>query len=279
MDTINLFFAVFLCQVILVSYYFPKILAKRTENAIEQHPPSEYPKLYPVELGTLQEKMAKYKTINLVVLMLGIFIFLFSMLKGADELLGWDSQSVSSFYFMLQMAPFIWASYIGLKYAKQLRNLNLAPTRKAQLSPRKLTDFVSTSYLFTLAISHVMYIALIWYFVQHPFDGFAGYINLLGLAVIDLIFAGGIYYYVLAKKPDPLQSKEVRIRDTRRTLHMIVVSGIAVLIKLSADLILSALDMRDYQDIVSCIYFQLIVAYIVYHYRLSEVNFEVYRKV
>jgi hypothetical protein len=279
MDTIDLFIGVFLSQIILISYCFPKILVKRTENAIEQHPPSEYANLYPVSVETIKAQILKYKNTNILVMILGIFIFLFSLAIGADELLGWDSQSVSTFYFMLQMAPLIWVAIISTKYGNLLRKLNQQPKRKAQLSPRKLTDFIGKGYLYGLAIGHVLYIVLIWYLVQHPFDGFAGYINLLGLAVIDLIFAGGIYHYVFAKKPDPLQSDDVRIQDTRRAVLLFVVSGIAVLIKLSVDLILSALDMRDYQDIVSCIYFQLIVAYIVYHYRLGDSDFEVYRKV
>jgi hypothetical protein len=278
MDTIDFLFGVFLSQIILVSYYFPRILVKRTENAIEQHPPSDYANLYPVSVETIKGQILKYRNANFLMMILGIFIFVFSIAIGADELLGWDSQSVSSFYFMLQMAPLIWVAIISTNYAKLLRKLNQGPSRKAQLSPRKLTDFIGKNYLYALAIGHITYIALIWYLVQHPFDGFAGYINLLGLATIDLIFAGGIYYYVYYQKPDPLQPEQVRIRDTRRTVYLFVLSGMAVLIKLSVDLILSALDMRDYQDIVSCIYFQLIVASIVYYYRLSEIDFEVYRK-
>ncbi|WP_293745896.1 hypothetical protein [uncultured Paraglaciecola sp.] len=278
MDTIDFLFGVFLSQIILVSYYFPKILVERTENAIEQHPPSEYANLYPVSVETIKKQILKYRNANFLMMILGIFIFVFSIAIGADELLGWDSQSVSSFYFMLQMAPLIWVAIISTNYAKLLRKLNQGPSRKAQLSPRKLTDFIGKNYLYALAIGHITYIVLIWYLVQHPFDGFAGYINLLGLAIIDLILAGGIYYYVYFQKPDPLQPEQVRIRDTRRTVYLFVLSGMAVLIKLSVDLILSALDMRDYQDIVSCIYFQLIVASIVYYYRLSEIDFEVYRK-
>ena len=131
MDTQNLFYLAFLSQVVLLSYYFPAMLLRRTKRILKQHPSSEYPKLYPVPVGTIESKMRLFKYINTAIFVVGLAIAFTSAWKGATELLGWDSQSVTAIYFMLQVSPIIWATILGLDYTKKMRLQNQSNIRKA----------------------------------------------------------------------------------------------------------------------------------------------------
>ena len=42
-----LFYALFLSQIILISYYYPKQIIKRIDGVLKNYPPEDYPKLYP----------------------------------------------------------------------------------------------------------------------------------------------------------------------------------------------------------------------------------------
>ena len=41
----NLFYIVFLGQILLISYYFPRKLLERMQYVLETYPPAAYPKL------------------------------------------------------------------------------------------------------------------------------------------------------------------------------------------------------------------------------------------
>ena len=43
----NLFYIVFLGQILLTSWYFPRRLLGRMQHVLDTYPPSQYPKLYP----------------------------------------------------------------------------------------------------------------------------------------------------------------------------------------------------------------------------------------
>ncbi len=50
------FYAVVLSQVLLLSFYLPRMIHNRVRQVIKEHPPSEYPKLYPVQEAVWQEQ-------------------------------------------------------------------------------------------------------------------------------------------------------------------------------------------------------------------------------
>jgi hypothetical protein len=209
--------------------------------------------------------------------MLGILTVGITQYLSADELLTWDNQAVIAFYFMLQAAPSIWATMLGLDYAKKMRQHNQGTIRKAALAPKRLGQFMSASGLLFVTLSQAFYLVIVLYFVQNPFEGFAGYTNLFGLILIDTFFGALIYYTIFVKKGDPLQPRDNQLKDTVRTARILFIMLIAVTVKISIDLLLSGLDLRSYQDIMTCLYFNLIVAYSVYHYRFDNIDFDRYR--
>ena len=52
----NLFYVAFLCQILLMSYYFPNKLLARMRHVVTTYPPTTHPKLYPKPIE--QYKMA-----------------------------------------------------------------------------------------------------------------------------------------------------------------------------------------------------------------------------
>ncbi|TDF39825.1 hypothetical protein EYS14_10035 [Alteromonadaceae bacterium M269] len=278
MNTQDFIHLAFLSQVILLSYYFPRVMLKRTESIMERYSQEEYPKLYPVPVETIRNKIAFFRLTNGIIFLIGVASVVITKWVGTKELLTWDNQAVIALYFMLQASPMIWATLLSMKYGKQMHQQNQTNIRKAALSPRKFRQYIPTGYLVALIASHLLYFATVFYFIQNPFDGFAGYINLLGLLVMDILFGSMTYYYVFVRKGDPVQTLESRNKETTRSAHLMVAILVAVIIKITLDLVLSGLGLRDYQDIVTCIYFNLIVAFSVYHYRFDNINFELYRR-
>ena len=50
----QLFYLVFLGQVLLISYVFPRRVLKRMRHVVDNYPPTEYPRLYPVSQNLVE---------------------------------------------------------------------------------------------------------------------------------------------------------------------------------------------------------------------------------
>ena len=107
-----LLYTVFLGQIFVLSFYFPKQILKLVKGSMQQHPPSIYPKLYPIEEGVIQTKLKVFSFLNLLVVIVGLGILAVSIINGSDDLAGWDDQGVLTSFLMLQYLPML---YFGIQ--------------------------------------------------------------------------------------------------------------------------------------------------------------------
>ena len=80
----NTFYIVFLGQILLTSWYFPRLLLGRMQRVLNDYPPETYPKLYPRPVEEYKIAQWKFRMVNRVVLGLG-FVILFAVMFLIDH--------------------------------------------------------------------------------------------------------------------------------------------------------------------------------------------------
>lgn len=199
------FHLVFSSQILLLSFYLPRRVLGRLRYVVETYPPETYPKLYPVSMDALARTQRHYRNLNMFALMCGVALLLSGIYSGGDEQLSWDTQSVLGLYFFLKMSPGLLLTRAILSYYKLMRKANSRTTRKAELRPRRLLDFISPTIIGVAVATYVAFVVLVLYIRQDPFPGFAGYWNIAVMTAGNLCFAGFAFRNLYGKKVDPHQ--------------------------------------------------------------------------
>ena len=97
----TLFFLAFASQIVLISIVFPRTIVSRMTYILENFPPSTHPRLYPRPVEHYEGKRSTYRTINYVIVAIGIAAFAaLATMDYERKLYG----NASFFYFLLQFA-------------------------------------------------------------------------------------------------------------------------------------------------------------------------------
>ena len=149
-----LFFAVFLAQIFVSSYWLPRIILARIDRVRSEYPPERYPRLYPGSSDAFASSRSLFVWACRLVFVLG-----FAMLYGAFALDGgrfaddgYISEVWPAAYGLCQFMPLVIMELLGFRQLHLMRKANTDVTRKASLRPRRLFDFVSP-VLLTLALA------------------------------------------------------------------------------------------------------------------------------
>ena len=281
----SLFYPLFVSQIFLFSYYFPKKIYKRMQTIYNNYPPSEYPKLYPKSSEHYYRGQEKYRLINQGTLYLGIIAII--------GIFYWDyitETKLSSFlpwtYFMLQMFPIMLMEIADFSNFKEMRKSDLRTKKIAELNPRRLFDFVSPAIV-TAAI--VLYaFAIIFDILKnqeiHQFNfTFSSQTVLAGmfLTLGNLFFLIMIFWQLHGKKLNPYQSNEDRVKQ----IGVSIKSAVYVSIWMSLFFIANeAVDDTKYeylQSNIMSIYCQLIaiasITTMLKNVKVENINFDVYK--
>ncbi len=223
MSNQTLFYLVFLSQVLLISFYFPRKMLKRMRHVIETYPPSTYPKLYPAPLDSVEKSQRTYRNANLFVLLIGLALVLVGVSSSSEEMLNWDNQSVLTIYLFLQYLPMMLLGRSELKQFALMRRASVRTARTADLRPRRLFDFVSPASVGIAIFLYIALVLLVLYIRQDPFPGFGGALwNIGGVTALNLFFAGVIIVTLYGKKADPYQAYGDRLRVMEMTVKILV---------------------------------------------------------
>jgi len=273
-----LFYLVFLSQVLLISFYFPRKILGRVKHVVENYPPSAYPRLYPVSLDVAKKAERTYWNMNLFALLAGIALVLVGLFRPTEEMLNWSTDSVLLIYLLLQYSPLIIASTAGLTYFSLMRKADSRTTRKAELRRRSLFDFVSPAVLGLAIFAYVGFVLLILYVRQFEFPWFGGYSNIVGITTANLLFAGVIARNLYGKKRDPYQAYEDRTRQIGITVRGLVWTSILATVFVALSIGLAAFELRHLQPMSLSLYVQVLAVITFRATRINDVNFEVYRE-
>ena len=273
----ELLYLVYFSQIVLISVVIPFWAVNRVNRMLENYPPASYAKLYPVSLAAINYAISTFKIMNALMVMIGLLILGFTAVNGAEELMNWDTQSMLTITFFLQLLPFLYLGLSGVKYQQLMRQVGQPSKRKAQLTRRNMMEFVPKYLLMAAVISFIAYVLMVIYIQQNPFPGFVGYWNILFVFLLNVFYFFMIHRIISGKKMDPHQSHDDRMNHTHLVVKLLTMGAILANLFLTINLVLSVLDLRHIGDIIQSLYFQLVALMMSQTTTYEPDNYDVYR--
>jgi hypothetical protein len=277
-----LFYFVFLSQIFLLSFYYPKEIVGRLNYVFNKYPPAKYPKLYVKPIEEYKKKQRKYQLVNNGIVLLGLLLLIaIGVWDFSSE--GYIAQYVPWIYFMIQALPLIFLEVNGYAYFKSMRNSAVHKIRKAALIPRRLFNFVSPM-VFAISIILIVSCLLLYYSMHelefHPRND--TFVIAISLIFSNLLFGGIIFWNIYGKKLDPYQASKDRLLQIEFTVKSMVFSSIAASIFLMVTGVIAKYNLDYLEPTIMSLYLQFIVfiglGYILRKMRLENIDFEVYRE-
>jgi hypothetical protein len=254
---------------------------KRMDYILAHCPADKYAKLYPKGYEKTVEGKMLYKLLNLIILMIGVFIFVTFLIanqQGKIELKNWEFLPFA--YGMLQAFPFLILEISALKQLKLMRKLNDQTIRQAELSPRSLFNYVSPARLFSAV---VMFFVCIYIILRINDFVFSGQIAILigSMILCNGLFIGLGYVLLKGKKLDPHQSPEDRHKMTTAVFHSYTSVSILVSVFFIINRSVDHYSLDNWEPLFNTLYWQTVMLLstgaMLKFTKLEEVNYEVYR--
>ena len=269
-----LFYTLLLSQVLLISFYYPARMLALMKHFLAAYPPSTHPKLYPRPVEQYRIAHRRFEIMNRIILAAGLILI--AVLIVTPRAGGWDHVIVTWLFF-IQFTPLMLLDLRAFKEFKLMREANSSRTRKAELRPRRLLDFVSAQGLIVAILTYIGFVSLILYVKRFDFPWFGGYWNIFGVTVMNVFFMGAALWSLYGKKLNPHQANEDRISQIRSSVKIMFFVSVAATLHIAISIVFSALELRHLQPIAQCVYFQLVAVICLQSYFIGKMNFEVYK--
>jgi len=276
-----LIFIVILSQIWLLSYLYPSVVTRRIDYVLTHYPKSEYPKLYPVSVDTIKLIKNGYLLLNYLCIAIGLWlVFNFGVLPDdpTENLNILDD--IPLLYGLLQYIPVILLEVVCFKQLKMMRELYKKNNRKAQLHPRKLSDYIHPGYLVLTAITYLGFIFLELMLNDFLFWSDAG-IKIATVTLVNVLFIGLAAQNIYGKKRDPFQHNADRFKQTKFTIQTFVFISIFVTIFLVAHSWVNANNHQYAEVLINSLYFQCIALFsinaLLGRFKIEELDFNVYK--
>ena len=277
-----LFYIIFLSQIILVSYYYPKQILQRLKYLLKTYTPAEYPKLYPKPREKYEKMIRNYHIGNQFILIIGIVI-LFSI-GLFDTSINWKNiETICLTYFFIQVIPIFLIELVGFSYFKLMRKVNSQSLRKAELKPRRLSDYVSPIYLTLAILSNLLCIAFFY-----GLHGFQFHISndtiviVVSLILSNTLYAATIYWNLYGKKMDPHRATKDRINQVETTIKSLVFMSIGASLFIMLTEGIDQYNLDFLAPVMMSLYLQFVVfiglGYMLRKYKIKNIDFEVYKE-
>jgi hypothetical protein len=216
------FLAVFTAQVLAMSVLYPARFSRYVREQANSLPAERLAQLFPgVDLKLSTERfLTRYRAVNMGIAVLGLLLLvgLFNYMRRLD----WKDESVialSAAYFMMQMLPLMFVTWIGFRLNKKHKRSLLEGKRKATLQRRGLFDFISPFIVFLAVSSYLLVVAFVMFFQRKPFPGF-GLIGVLTLTYASQIFI--VYRTLYGKKANPFETHAGHLHNIGLAVRTIV---------------------------------------------------------
>ncbi len=224
-----LFCCVFLGQVLLISWFYPRRVIQRSRYVLQHFPPATHPKLYPQSPERYERWLRNVARVNLVIVVAGVVIIalILGALAGvwsggifAPAAKGEWAKLLVAPFFVLQFVAGV--GYLQVSAGKLLRAMAGTPpprVRTAELHRRRLVDFVSAKLLLTAALTNAAFIGFVLYcYERFELPRFKAVAAIASAAVVLLVFGVNIAIVLRARKIDPYQADA----DRRKAIKLVV---------------------------------------------------------
>lgn len=258
--TNNLFYLVFLSQILLISYLVPRVMLSQAGKVLKTCTAEARPDLYTDPLTSYQPGRSTFKWANRAIIVLGLMLLVI-----VYELHGSDGHTKISdlwpaAYGLLQFVPTIVMQKFNAGVTRRLREIAPIKQRKAELRPRRLFDFASPA-LFTVALA-MMIAAMVLDLYVHDFA-----INGRTLARdLTILIANGLlvlvgWWKLHGRNRTPHYDPVKRGRNISGQLTVLFLCSVAFSIYVLFQSITYAVGQHDLDAIVTSLYFQVIMAF------------------
>ena len=280
------FYAVFISQVFLLSYYYPKKLYNRVKFVLDNYPPEEYPKLYPMlspELATYVSRkgLSRYRSFNAVTLAIGVALITAALIKGVNAYT--TEEVVIAAYAMLQFAPIIWLSISELRHLNLMRMANRSTKRTSTLQSRGLFDFVSRPFVALALVLIAANLGLDLYIAadRQVWDNDL-LIKLASTNLVHFVAAGVMAFYLLTGKRNPLQDPKDRMTELQILVKSSIICSVAASVFFISNTSLDLFDAAYLDPLIMSIYFQAAgefsLGLMLRSQPVEAINFDVYKE-
>jgi len=276
-----LFYALFLSQIILISYYYPTQIIKRIESVIKSFPPENYPKLYPESIEKVIAAKVRYQLLNQIIIvigliLMGVYAFMSKDYDGDQKF----AEGLPLMFGMVQFIPFMMIEISGFRQFKLMRKANKSTSRTAGLTPRKLFDYVSPISVITAIILIFGYVLFDLYIHNFNFTGDI-IIKIITLSLVHALFIALAIGQLSGKRLDPHQAVKDRSQQAGFSLQSMVAVSMLVSLFFIANSAVDFFQLGYLEILINSIYFQVIafcgIGGMLRTIRLDNTNFDVYK--
>lgn len=244
-------------QVVTTTWFMPMMLFVRLRNASNSYCREHAISAFDEVSSLLAGRYLMLKVLALLSLILGLVVVGHAYLSQT-ELFNWDNQAGLVVLFFIALIPGLWISKVQSEVIDTIF-ANSGSTRTASLVATPWTSYVSKTLIALLALGQLVFAVSVVYFVSNPFSGFAGYTNLFGLVVINLIFLAVCYFALTHKKLSAIEDPGHRHLLKVKNLRFNLIAWTVAVFYLSLSLWLSGLALKDYALLLQSFYFQFVV--------------------
>jgi len=288
MAILTLFYIVFLSQIFVLSIHYPRKICNRIRYVLEQFPAPEYPKLYPFPHDPLIKEKAKrkitlYLTINFSIAFIGLLVLFKMITSGYRPAFEGGDEVFVLLYFFLQVIPILYAEIREYQYHNLLRTNYINKTRTAELSPRRLFDFISP---LSVGIAVTLYIVwLMTYIFSRDFSvqpNIEIYATLFGMTCMQIMFASIVAKHLYGKKTNPYLSHQDQLKQISAIAKVMIFASIGASVFLTITQLVDQYSLEIIDPLISSVYFQLCtvfgVGFAFKTLRIETIDFECFKE-
>ncbi len=276
-----LFYIIFISQIVLISYYYPKKIVNIINNVLIKYPPNSYPKLYPESVTKIEKGLKIYQWLNRAMLVMGpLLLVLYVMLSSEYDNNQKHAEGLPLMYGMVQFIPYILMELAGFKQFKLMKKADTRTSRTADLQPRRLFDFIAPLYI---VIAVALYFVNIAHGLQSNQYQWSSelIITTTALTLCNLLFIGLIAFNLRGKKLDPYQDNKDRLKQSQFAIRSMVFISIIASIFIIATRAVDIYNFQAYEIILNSFYMQIIAIFglgkMLKELTLENINFDVYK--
>ncbi|WCL55458.1 hypothetical protein [Gimibacter soli] len=281
----TIFYLVFAAQIALVSLYYPKQIGARILHVFDHYPPADYPKLYagagPEGIDRGRRQIALYLGVNRAIAVLGLIVLVSLIASGYEFGPKGGAELFVGGYFMVQALPYIYLAVAEFAQYKALRRAFHTVRRSADLTRRRLFDYIAPGYVVAAVVSYVVWV--VFQIGGRPVSEWREdvYLAVPLITAMNVAYIFMIRHFISGRRLNPLAGPTDQFIQTEMQVKTLVLSSIFCSVFLTLMIAAGRYGFEFMDPIVTSLFLQLCMVFSVGMTLKSvnpkEVDFEVYR--
>jgi hypothetical protein len=213
----------FASQILVISCLNPWRLGRLNQITMQQYPPAEYPRLYPLPADQLMRQHKLRKALRVIISIGAIGTLATCLVQRVEPYHFADIMTLTA---LVQWLPMFVALWQVRKLSRAMQAMPAPAVRSAELHAWRATDFVSPVVIALALIACAAPIALAGYFTLHqPPPEFASPVRrafaagICGLLLLRMVYV--LFVPINMRRPDPYISTDDLQRARRLRYRML----------------------------------------------------------